>query len=59
MFVMWRVLYNLYSHTSEPDKLKVGSFRVFVKPRTKKEMLEILFGKNPKLVDYLFPTVQY
>lgn len=57
---MWMpisVLRNVRSKTSEVDKLRPGKFsRVYVEPRTLKEIIEIIFGCNPKFTDFILPT---
>ena len=57
MYMAFMVFNNVRRKTSEVDKLKPGKFtRVFVEPRTTKEIIEIIFGKNPTFIDFILPT---
>ncbi len=53
-----KVLYNLRTRTSEPDKLKAGvnNYKIFVAPRSPNEMYDIVFGKNATVSDIFLPT---
>jgi hypothetical protein len=51
------VINNVRRKTSEVDKLKPGKFlKVFVEPRSAKEVLDIIYGPNAGWMDYLLPT---
>ena len=53
-----QVVNNVRKKTSEVDKLKPGKFlKVFVEPRTVKEICDIIYGPNAGWIDYLLPTV--